>query len=88
MKVSPGWKRLFLYLGLLAGFIGFIWLQAIFAPDIYYRRDFTADYLPAKAILTGINPYTPLPELAKQFDFPCPPISFVIRRRIRPACCC
>ena len=72
MQISPGWKRLLLYLGLLAGFIGFIWLQAIFEPENFYRRDFTADYLPAKACLAGINPYTPLPELAKQFAFPLP----------------
>jgi hypothetical protein len=32
-----------------------------------YEKDFRADYLAAAATLNGVNPYTPLPELAKAF---------------------
>ena len=72
MEISPAARRLLIGLGLLSGFIGFIWIRSAFGPKDSYRRDFVNDYLPAKALLNGANPYLPMPELAKRFDFPLP----------------
>jgi len=41
-------------------------------PPLTYRKDFIQEYLLARAILEGVDPYTPLPELASQFMGPLP----------------
>ncbi|TGU74470.1 DUF2029 domain-containing protein [Geomonas terrae] len=42
-------------------------LVQYFTPEYIYQRDFIQEYLLAKAVLTGTDPYAPLPELAKRF---------------------
>ncbi len=37
-----------------------------------YRKDFIQEYLLAKAVLNGVNPYLPLPDLAELFIGPIP----------------
>ena len=37
------------------------------APPEVYRKDVRYDYLPARALLDGVNPYLPLPELAQRY---------------------
>ncbi|MFN0123163.1 MAG: glycosyltransferase family 87 protein [Blastocatellia bacterium] len=46
------------------------------APSISYRKDFVQEYLMAKAILHGIDPYLPVPELASRFSVPETGLSF------------
>ncbi len=42
-------------------------LQAL-QPEYVYRKDLLQDYLLAKAVLNGVDPYLPLPELALRLD--------------------
>jgi len=41
-------------------------------PPYVYLKDFIQEYLLAKAVLNGVNPYLPLPELAARFIHPVP----------------
>lgn len=64
---SPGFKRL---LWLTASLHSLVWLKGLaksFAPPVLYQKDFISPYLMAKAILNGVNPYLPLPELASRW---------------------
>jgi len=45
-------------------------------PHNSIRKDFVQEYLLAKAVLTGIDPYTPLPELADRLIGPLPNLIF------------
>jgi hypothetical protein len=59
---------------LLAG--ASVWTSAAsLAPPHVYLKDFTQEYLLAKAALGGVNPYLPLPVLARQFISPTPVIA-------------
>lgn len=64
---SAGFKRLLL---LAAGLNSLIGLKRISeswqAPELF-KRDFVQEYLMAKAIWHGVNPYLPLPELASRW---------------------
>lgn len=65
--LSPGFKRLLLLLAALNGLVGIKRIiESFLAPDIY-RKDFVSGYLMAKAMLNGVNPYLPLPELADRW---------------------
>jgi hypothetical protein len=61
---SPGFKRLLLIIAILSGAIGVKRIVESFLPPEIYKKDFIQEYLMAKAILNGVNPYLPLPELA------------------------
>jgi hypothetical protein len=64
LTFSPGFKRLLSVIAALIGVIGIKRIvESFFAPEIY-RKDFIQEYLMAKAILKGVNPYLPLPDLA------------------------
>ena len=45
-------------------------------PQNIFRKDFIQEYLLAKAVLNGINPYTPLAELANRLIGPLPTLIF------------
>ena len=67
LTLSPGFKRLLLLLAALNGLVGIKRIiESFLAPDIY-RKDFVSGYLMAKAMLNGVNPYLPLPELADRW---------------------
>jgi hypothetical protein len=70
---SPRPLTLFALL-LLAG--ASVWTSAAsLAPPHVYLKDFMQEYLLAKAALGGVNPYLPLPALARQFISPPPVIA-------------
>jgi len=60
-------RRLLMPLVCVAGLasIGFS-VQSLFYPYVY-MKDFIQEYLLARAVLAGVNPYLPMPELARQF---------------------
>jgi Glycosyltransferase family 87 len=61
---SPRLQRLFLLLVVIQAALAVQQLAASFSPPRLYRKDFMADYLPARAILNQVSPYLPLPALA------------------------
>jgi hypothetical protein len=81
IKLSPGFKRLLLIIAFLNGLIGVKRIGESFSPPEIYRKDFIQEYLMAKAMLNGVNPYLPVTELAaiwldyaeyRQFTHPTP----------------
>lgn len=58
-------KRLLLVVGVFNGIIGFYIIKCSFSPPDIYTKDFAQEYLMAKAILNGVNPYLPVTELAR-----------------------
>jgi hypothetical protein len=57
-------KHLFYLLSCLIGLLGIIIVAQSFSDENIWRKDFLGDYLTARAILLGLNPYLPLSELA------------------------
>lgn len=41
-------------------------LVALFPPEVY-QKDVRADYLPARALVDGVNPYLPMSQLAERY---------------------
>lgn len=66
LTFSPDLKRLLLVISSLCWIIGIKRIVGSFSSPDIYRKDFIQEYLMAKAILTGVNPFLPLPELASQ----------------------
>jgi hypothetical protein len=67
LKLSPTAKRLLI---IFAGFNALLGLKRIvesIATLLIYKKDFLSGYLLAKAMLSGVNPYLPLPELANRW---------------------
>ena len=66
LTFSPGFKRLLFVIAAFNGLIGIKRIvESFFPPDIY-RKDFMSPYLMARAIVSGVDPYLPLPELARR----------------------
>lgn len=60
---KPVLATLIAVLGILS-----IWrLIQYFAPEYIYQKDFIQEYLLAKGVLSGTDPYAPLPDLAARF---------------------
>jgi hypothetical protein len=57
----------FLALLLLQGLLGLRFALLSLAPPGVYMKDFIQEYLLAQAVVNGVNPYLPLPELADRF---------------------
>jgi hypothetical protein len=55
---------------LLLGLSGVRFAFLSLAPLYVYSKDFIQEYLLARAVFSGVNPYLPLPELAAQFLAP------------------
>jgi len=64
LTFSPGFKRLLFVIAAFSGLIGIKRIVESFFPPEIYKKDFIQEYLMAKAILEGVNPYLPLPDLA------------------------
>jgi hypothetical protein len=65
--LSPALKCLLFVITVPHAIGGLYWINDSFhEPDIY-KKDFVSEYVMAKAILNGVNPYTPLPRLAEQW---------------------
>jgi Glycosyltransferase family 87 len=64
IRFSPSFQRLLLLLPILNGLVSIKRIVESFLPPDCYRKDFIQEYLMAKAIRSGINPYLPLPDLA------------------------
>lgn len=58
-------KLLFLLAATFNGWLGFYSIKQSYSVPIIYKKDFLQDYLMAKAILNGVNPYFPVRELAQ-----------------------
>ena len=67
MSLSRRLKLPLLLLALLSGFSGFQLALQSLKPEPLTRKDFISEYLVARAVLAGINPYQPLIELDKYF---------------------
>ena len=67
LTFSPGFKRLLLIIAAINGLVGIKRIIESFGSPQIYKKDFIQEYLMAKAMLTGVNPYLPLPELANRF---------------------
>jgi hypothetical protein len=51
----------------LGGFVNFARCFSSFAPNFLYRKDMIQEYLMARALWAGMDPYLPCPELAMRF---------------------
>lgn len=72
MKLSRNIKLALLGIAVLAGVSGIkLSLQSL-APEAVYRKDFIQEYLLAKAVIMGVNPYLQLPELAQRLAIELP----------------
>ncbi|MGH9939095.1 MAG: glycosyltransferase family 87 protein, partial [Blastocatellia bacterium] len=67
LTFSPGFKRVLLGIAALNGLVGIKRTIESFGSPQIYKKDFIQEYLMAKAVLNGVNPYLPLPELAKMW---------------------
>lgn len=65
--LSPIWKRLLALIIVSHGLAGLYWAYDSFQTPGIYQKDFISGYLMAKAILNGVSPYTPLPDLAQRW---------------------
>src|SRR5262245_10385641 len=63
--IRPDLKTLLLLLAAFNGFMGILVVKGSFSSPEIYVKDFAQEYLMAKAILSGVNPYLPVPELAR-----------------------
>jgi hypothetical protein len=57
-------KRLFILVAIWNCLIGFTTILGSFPTTYIYKKDFAQEYLMAKAIIHGVNPYLPVKELA------------------------
>lgn len=72
---KTGWRIYrFALLTLLvaAGFYNLTISLKSLSPEFVYRKDIIQEYLMARAVLAGVNPYLPCPELAERFIGPLP----------------
>jgi hypothetical protein len=60
---SPGFRRMLPFILIIFTLNGGRRILESFQPPDLYRKDFIQEYLMAKAILEGVNPYLPLPDL-------------------------
>lgn len=58
--------RALVSLFMVLGVVTLLTMLRTFVPDMIYRRDFLQEYLLARSVLEGLDPYTPLPELVQQ----------------------
>jgi hypothetical protein len=65
LGITPVLKGLLLLVAIFNGLFGLFALIISFSPDYIYKKDFAQEYLMAKAILNGVNPYLPVQELAQ-----------------------
>ena len=64
---SPGFRRLLPFILLFFTLNGVRLVLESFQAQALYRKDFIVDYLMAKAILAGVNPYLPIPDLIERW---------------------
>src|SRR5574341_155745 len=70
-------RSYFLILAAVVGIHNFhLSLQSLLAPHVF-KKDFVQEYLMVKAVLSGLNPYLPLPNLASRFIGPLPGLVFM-----------
>ena len=65
--LSPALKCLLFVIVVPHAIGGIYWINDSFQAPNFYKKDFISEYVMAKAILNGVNPYTPLPRLAEQW---------------------
>src|SRR5262245_26904809 len=63
----PTIKRLLFVIAVFSSLSGIRLIIGSFEAPQLYRKDFISGYLIAKAVLNGVNPYTPLPMLAERW---------------------
>jgi len=72
---QTGW-RIYRYailtLFIAAGLYNFALSLKSLSPEFVYRKDIIQEYLMTRAVLAGVDPYLPCPELAKLFIGPLP----------------
>jgi len=68
MNFTRRLKLPLLLLALLSGFGGFRLALQSLKPENVTNKDFLQEYLLARAVLEGVNPYQPLPDLNKHFQ--------------------
>jgi hypothetical protein len=61
---------------ILAGLISFATLVTISDPELTYQKAFLQDYVVARAIIDGVDPYVSVQELARHYIGPVPPTVF------------
>jgi hypothetical protein len=66
MNLSPGFRRVLPFFVILFGLIGLMRVRASFHADIH-TKDFIQEWLMARALLDGANPYEPVPVLAVRY---------------------
>jgi hypothetical protein len=65
-------RRLLIVLACVAGLVSVVFgAQSLFSPYVY-MKDFIQEYLLARAVLSGVSPYLPIPVLAQRFIGPLP----------------
>ena len=67
MEISTLFKRAFKLWFMVPAVFWAIFNFSAFYPENIYGKDFVQDYLGAKAIVSGVNPYQSLPALAERF---------------------
>lgn len=69
-------KRLLVIATGIVGLLSLAFSLQSLLPQNIFRKDFIQEYLLAKAVLNGIDPYTPLPALAERLIGPLPNLTF------------
>jgi len=69
-------KRMLVIATGILGLLSLIFSIQSLLPQNIFRKDFIQEYLLAKAVLAGIDPYAPLPELANRLIGPLPNLIF------------
>lgn len=67
MTLSPFFLRFLAGFAVIAGLVGARRILDSFQPSELYRKDFIQEYVVAQALREGRYPYTPLPELIRQY---------------------
>ena len=65
-------RRLLVVLGCVAGAVSLGFSAQSLRPPYVFMKDFIQEYLLARAMLAGVPPYLPLPDLAERFLGPLP----------------
>lgn len=70
MTLSPTMRRFFLLFAFVAALVAGKRIADSYEPRELYRKDFLQEYVLARAVLAGVYPYAPMPEMAARFGLP------------------
>jgi Glycosyltransferase family 87 len=70
VTLSPTLRRFFIVFAVVAAAVAGKRVADSYEEREFYRKDFLQEYVLARAVLAGVYPYAPMPEMAARFNLP------------------